>query len=237
MRIRAKDVFSTPGGDPETGFDRVIGQYDNYVNKLINDNRTWRIIGLAAVVAILSTIIGWFFISSQVKETVLVVEVNELGRQRYIGDVSKNQSYLKGYVVKDYMVESVLRDFISFTREINLDMDFMAANMQKASKWCSREMQTKLSEDLRFADPFAQIGKIKVRTQIESALKTTNNTWQYDWYDIDYDLYGNERQRQRFRGLFTIVIREPETDNERFNNPLGIYIIDYSITKINEVVR
>jgi type IV secretory pathway TrbF-like protein len=237
MRIRAKEVFNSPAGEAQTGFTRVIGQYDDYVNKLINDIRVWRVIGLLAVVLITATVVGWFYFTTRIKETVLVVEVNELGRARYIGDVTKNQSYLRGYVVKDYMTESVLRDFICFTREVNLDSDFMAASMQKASKFCSREMQQKLSGDLQAADPFAQVGRSKLIVEIESSIKTTNNTWQYDWYDVQYDLYGRELNRQRYRGLFTVVIKEAETDLERFDNPLGIYIVDYNITKLNEVLR
>jgi type IV secretory pathway TrbF-like protein len=37
--------------------------------------------------------------------------------------------------------------------------------------------------------------------------------------------------------MFTVAIKEPQTDNERFNNPLGIYIVDYNISKVNEVLR
>ncbi|MCL2762320.1 MAG: type IV secretion system protein [Treponema sp.] len=236
MRIQPKEIFKTPSGPVETKFNRVINQYDQYINKLIKDNRIWQLTGLCSVIMILGTIIGWFHILRIQQNIPIVIEVNELGRAKYVGDI-RNKSYLQGYTVKDYMIESVLRDFIAYTRNIYVDQEVMSKNYQQASAWCSNEIKSKLRDALIDEDPFSMIGRIKRTVSIESGIKITNGTWQYDWYDVTYDIYGKELSRLRYRGMFTVAIKEPQTDNERFNNPLGIYIIDYNISKINEVLR
>jgi type IV secretion system protein VirB5 len=236
MRIQAKEMFKTASGPVETRFNRVINQYDQYINKVIKQNRTWQLVGLCSVIMLLGTIIGWFRVLSIQKEIPIVIEVNELGRAKYVGDIS-GKSYLHGYTVKDYMIESVLRDFIAYTREIYVDQEVMSKNYQQAASWCSNELKLKLRDELIEEDPFAMIGRIKRTVSIESGIKTTNATWQYDWFDITSDMYGREISKLRYRGMFSVALKEPQTEGERFNNPLGIYIVDYNITKINEVLR
>jgi type IV secretion system protein VirB5 len=236
MRVQPKEIFRSASGAVETRFNRVVNQYDQYINKLIKDNRTWQLVGLCSIIMILGTIVGWFFILTTKKEIPVVIEVNELGRAKYIGEIS-GKSYLKDYTVKDYMIESVLRDFISYTREIYADQEEMTKNYQQAASWCSNETRIKLRDDLIMEDPISMTGRIRKIVSIESGIKVTNNTWQYDWFDVANDIYGREMSKLRYRGIFTITIKEPQTENERFSNPLGIYIVEYNISRINEVLR
>jgi len=236
MRIQPKEIFKSASGPVETRFNRVISQYDQYINKLIKDSRTWQLVGLCSVIMILGTIIGWFRVLSIQREIPIVIEVNELGRAKYIGNIG-SAAYLQGYTVKDYMIESVLRDFIAYSRNIYADQEVMSKNYQQAAAWCSNELKLKLRDDLVAEDPFSLIGRIKRTVSIESGIKITNASWQYDWFDVTSDIYGKEISKLRYRGMFTVAIKEPQTENERFNNPLGIYIIDYNISKINEVLR
>jgi type IV secretion system protein VirB5 len=236
MRIQPKEIFRSNSGSVETRFDRVINQYDQYINKLIKDNRAWQIAGICSVIMILGTIIGWFMILNMQKEIPVVIEVNELGRAKYIGEIS-GKSYLKGYTVKDYMIESILRDFIAYTREIYTDPDVITKNYQQAAAWCSNDTRVKLRDNLISEDPVSMAGRNRRIVSIESGIKVTNNTWQYDWFDVTSDLYGREISKLRYRGIFTVMIKEPQTESERFGNPLGVYIIDYNISRINEVLR
>jgi type IV secretion system protein VirB5 len=236
MRIQPKEIFRSTSGPVETKFNRVINQYDQYINKLIKDNRTWQLAGLCSIIMITGTIIGWFFVLNMKKDIPVVIEVNELGRAKYIGEIS-GKSYLQGYTVKDYMIESVIRDFITYTREINADQEVMTKNYQKAASWCSSETRVKLRDDLVLEDPISMAGRLRKIVSIESGIKITNNSWQYDWFDVTNDIYGREISKLRYRGIFTVTIKEPQTENERFGNPLGIYLVDYNISRINEVLR
>ena len=236
MRINAKEMFFSPGGEVTSKFNRVIKQYDAYYKKLNKDIRIWQLIGLVAIIMILGTIVGWFYVLSIRQEIPIVVEVNELGRARYVGRMNQT-SYLQGYTVREYMVEAVLRDFLDYTRNIYLDRELMSNNINQASMWLVDDMKVKLLNELNQENPFDLIGRVKRYVEIESSLKMTANTWQYDFFEIITDIYGRETGRRRMRALFTVGLKEPETNEERYANPLGIYIMEYDIRMVNEVVR
>jgi len=236
MRIQAREIFKQAKGPAQSRFSSLIGQYDDYVNKLMRDNRTWQLTGLCAVVMLVLTVIGWFYLSSRKAETVMVIEVNELGRAKYAGKISGG-TFLDGYGIKDYMIESVIADFIENTRSIFTDGDVMNNNYRKAANHLSNELKEKLRNELIEEDPFSQIGRTKRAVLIESAIRMTKATWQYDWYDIVTDISGRELRRARMRGMFTIATQEPQSETERVNNPLGIFIVDYNIIQVHEVLR
>jgi len=235
MRISPQNLYSS-SGELESKFNNTIKQYDGYINKVMREVRTWQLLGLLSVVMVLCTVIGWFYVVTSKKDNFLVVEINELGRAKYLGNVGSG-NYRSGFVIKDYMIISIINDFLEFSRNIYADGDLMNDNYRKASHWASSDVKIKLREALIEENPFQFIGQLKRLVSIESHIKITEGTWQYDWYDVYYDMKGHETEMIRYRGLFTIVQNDPETEEERTNNPLGIYIVDYNIQKISEVVR
>jgi len=82
MRITPKMIY-TRNGEAESRFNTVIKQYDTYINKILHDNRTYKMIAMISIIMILCSVIGWFFALSLRKEELVIVEVNEMGRSRY----------------------------------------------------------------------------------------------------------------------------------------------------------
>jgi type IV secretion system protein VirB5 len=235
MRIRASNSFQvTP--EAETRFNKVIKQYDSYIDKIINDNRTWQLIAVMSVFLIIVSVIGWFTALNMKKESLMVVEVNELGRARYAGEMTGKSKY-NHELVKDYMVEAVLRDWIEDTRSLHLDFEIMNENYEKAMMHCVKAMRVKLRDELIELDPESLIGRIKKKPVIESVLRVTKSTWQIDWFDYTYTMTGIEMGKERIRGLFTVLVADEVEDREKLYNPLGIYIAEYDIKNIREANR
>ena len=237
MRIQPRDLTAIAKGPVETRFSKVIGQYDDYINHLLRNIRSWQIVGGLSVIMLVCTVIGWFkILAEQKRESVIVIEVNELNRARFLGRATSG-NYLKGFEVKDYMIEGVLTEWIEDTRSIYVDADVMNRNILKAVNFMSGEMKEKLRLELEENNPFNQVGRIKQFVLIENMIRVTRDTWQFDWWDIFTDVTGRELRRIRMMGMFTIARQEPRNDTERKNNPLGIYIVDYNIKQVNEVLR
>jgi len=233
-KITTKEVI-TINGEAQTRFNKVIKQYDNFIEKIINDNRTWRLITLGAVAIVILSIIGWFTALNMKKESLLIVEVNELGRAKFIGEMTGKAQYDQS-MIKDYMVEALIIDYLNYTRNIILDAEIMGRNYVKAQKWCSRSMAEKTKNDIIDMEVGKYIGKIKRFVSVESILRLSNYSWQFDWFDIDQDMMGEELGKVRYRGVFTIIKEAPD-EKMKYDNPLGVYIVDYSITRVNEVLR
>jgi len=234
-KVQPKGIFNY-NGEAQTRFNKVVKQYDNFIDKLINDNRIWRLIALLSLAIVVLSTIGWFTALNMKKESLLVVEVNELGRARYVGQMTGSSNY-NASQIKDYMVESIIRDFLEYTRGIHLDYEIMNENYKKAMMWCSDNMKLKLRDELLAEDTGSKVGRVKRFVSIESILRLTNSSWQFDWFDIENNMAGHEISRVRYRGVFSVIKEDPGNETERYYNPLGVYIVDYNITRVNEVLR
>jgi type IV secretory pathway TrbF-like protein len=84
-----------------------------------------------------------------------------------------------------------------------------------------------MTRELRQADPFSEVGKLRRTVSLESVLRLSSSTWQADWIETTSDGNGSKR----YRGVFTIQLLEPPA-RQRVQNPLGIYIDTYDITEL-----
>ncbi len=96
----------------------------------------------------------------------------------------------------------------------------------KANEWLNG------SED---SSPFKRAEKETVSIEIASVIPQTPETWQVDWVETTRDRQGVVKgQPVRMRALVTvyIVATTPQTTEEQVrNNPLGIYVRDFSWSK------
>jgi len=85
------------------------------------------------------------------------------------------------------------------------------------------------------SSPFKRAAKETVSIEVASVLAQTPETWQVDWLETTRDRQGIVKgQPFRMRSLVTIYVVEPttETSEEQMrNNPLGIYVRDFSWSK------
>ena len=88
------------------------------------------------------------------------------------------------------------------------------------------------SED---SSPFKRAAKETVSTEILSVIPQTPDTWQVDWMETTRDRQGVVKGLPvRMRALVTVytVATTPNTTEEQVrNNPLGIYVRDFSWSK------
>ena len=57
-------------------------------------------------------------------------------------------------------------------------------------------------------------------------------TYEVDWSETSRDLYGTVKTRDRWKGSFTIALDPPTDERLARINPLGIYIIQASWSKV-----
>ena len=85
---------------------------------------------------------------------------------------------------------------------------------------------------MRCSSPFRRAAKETVSTEIVSVIPQTPDTWQVDWIETVRDRQGILKgQPYRMRALVTVytVPATPQTTEEQVrNNPLGIYVRDFS---------
>jgi type IV secretion system protein VirB5 len=82
------------------------------------------------------------------------------------------------------------------------------------------------------SSPFKRAVKEMVSTEIKSVLPQSPDTWQVEWVETIRDRQGVLKgQPVNMRALVNVYIATPTsqtTDEQLRNNPLGIYVRDYS---------
>ena len=85
------------------------------------------------------------------------------------------------------------------------------------------------------SSPFRRAEKETVSIEITSVLPQTPDTWQVDWVETVRDRQGIVKgQPYKMRALVTVytVQTTPQTTEDQIrNNPLGIYVRDFSWSK------
>ena len=68
--------------------------------------------------------------------------------------------------------------------------------------------------------------------EVRSVLATSDRTYEVDWEETTRDLYGAIKSREHWKGSFTIALKPPKDERIIRVNPLGLYIVDASWTKV-----
>lgn len=195
------------------------------------DKNVWRLIALSSIVLFAISILGWYKTINIPRTIPLVIEVNEMGEPKYIGEI--DQLSYETFVIKDYIKENHIKTFIRNTREVYLDVDVMKETYNNAFYMITENLRGQLSNEINERQPFKMIGKSKVKVKVDKPIRIVNNSWQCEWVDEYYSLSGNMYQKRKYRGIFTLAQQEP-IEEEKTKNPLGLWITDYNIVEITE---
>jgi type IV secretion system protein VirB5 len=84
------------------------------------------------------------------------------------------------------------------------------------------------------ANPFKRAETEMVSVEIKSVMPQTDTTWQVDWVETVRDRKGvTVAEPSRMRALVTVYLVPPTTEEQMRKNPLGIFVRDFSWTKLS----
>jgi type IV secretory pathway TrbF-like protein len=92
--------------------------------------------------------------------------------------------------------------------------------------------QTFVTEFYRAASPFQRAQTESVAVEVKSVLATSDRTYEIEWDETTRDLYGAIKSAEHWKGSFTIAINPPKDERNIRINPLGLYIVNASWTKV-----
>lgn len=235
------------GGDQRRSMEPMVGgrrqgENDNpYLSarRTWNDQSTanvanrqmWQLLGILAMMIALSGVGGMIYIGSQSKFVPYVVEVDKLGQAAAVAPAQRAAS------ADPRVVHAAVASFINDARLVTPDIalqrkavfrlySMLSSNdpaTAKANEWLNG------TED---SSPFKRAVKETVSIDILSVIPQTPDTWQVDWMETMRDRQGVVKTKPfRMRALVTVytVPATPQTTEEQVrNNPLGIYVRDFS---------
>lgn len=225
---------SRAGTDTENPYLTARRSWNEHVGAVVSSRQTWQVVGILSLLIALAGVGGMIHIGSQSKFIPYVVKVDTLGQALAVSPAQQAAP------VDQRVIHATVASFINDIRLVTPDVALQRKAVFRVYSVLSTNdpATAKANEWLNGTDessPFKRAAKETVSTEILSVIPQTPDTWQVDWTETPRDRQGVAQDKPfRMRALVTVytVATTPQTTDEQMrNNPLGIYIRDFSWSK------
>ncbi|MCP4336047.1 MAG: type IV secretion system protein [Gammaproteobacteria bacterium] len=214
---------------PDTPYRKAQQAWDDRDGSARKQAHSWRLAAFFCMGLVLLSIIGMLYLGTLPKTVVEYVEVDSQGHATYVGRVGQIGD---SYQLTHEQVEFHLREFVDDSRSLSSDPLVIRKNWFDAYRFLAGEATKKLSAYAQANDPFARAKDERVVVTIESVLPIAPETYQADWAEEIWSKQGSLKEKQKWRGTFTVARIIPDTSKELAKNPLGVYIVAFSWARI-----
>jgi len=239
---QAEEKHTSGGGEKaENPYLTARRTWNDHVGSVVSQRQTWQVIGILSLLIALASVGGMIYYTNQSKYIPYIVEVDKLGQTIPIGPVKA------GAKANQRIIHAAIADWISCARMVSSDV----ANQRKCvfkvySMLAPKEPATaKMTEWLSGTEdssPFKRAEKEMVSIDIKTVLPQTVDkvsaagTWRVEWLETTRDRQGVLTSPPvNWQALVTVYMGEATsstTDEELRNNPLSIYVRDFSWSRI-----
>lgn len=217
-------------GESENPYLTARRTWNDHLASVVATRNTWQIIGLLSLTIALACVGGMVYIGSQSKFVPYIIEVDKLGQTTTHGELVANAR------VPSRAIHAALSDWINCARLVTPDVSMQRRCIFKTYSMISPNdpARPKIDEWLNgtgASNPFERAKNEMVSTEIRTVLPQTPETWQVEWIETTRDRQGMmQRSPITWRAIITVYIADASnsTDEQLRNNPLSIYIKDFS---------
>ena len=203
-------------------------EWDERYGGLITRARHWRIAALLAGAVAFLAVAGLLWSAAHTRVVPFVVLVDQLARPVASGvadETTANDDRLKRAALFSWVenLRLVTTDGVAQRKAIDR-VYAQIANGTPAHAF--------VTEFYRADQPFERAQTETVAVEVRSVLATSDRTYEVEWEETTRDLYGAVKSRERWKGSFTIALNPPKDERIIRINPLGLYIVNASWTKV-----
>lgn len=208
----------------ETPYLRARKEWDDRIGDARVSARNWRFMALlSSLISIILLVMLVISLSlDQVK--VYVAEVTRAGRVVNIAPLTTK------YRPTQAQTEYFIAHFVQLIRQLPLDPVVAKKNWLLAYRFLTERSSQQLNHYFSQNNPITQLGKQTVAIKINDINVASSQSYHLDWTETTFGVSGQVEKQQNFSGMFTIVYHQPTTQPEIYQNPLGIYIVDFQIS-------
>ncbi len=203
-------------------------EWDERYGDHIARARNWRAAAFisAAITLVATSGVVWLSVRSRVVPFVVVTD--NLGRPVASGladQASTADEQLKRSTLIEWVenLRLVTTDGVAQRRSI----DRVYAHIASGSP-----AQTFISDFYRANQPFTRAQTETVSVDVQSVLQDSEETFEVEWVETVRDLYGTAKEKDRWKGAFTIALNPPKDERQARINPLGIYVTQASWSRV-----
>ena len=228
------DAAFSANGQASSGHPYLQGRYEfeRFFGDLARRRRTWQVVAIMTLIVNLALVVGYVELARRQKVVPYVVELDALGEARSVGKLALGE-------VPERAVIAALRRFIHNARTIPTDARLLNARLNEARAFTLGQAQTAFMQavrgESRTLEQMLQRGDARYVEEISGILPVPSspNSYRVTWRERMDSKEGNTASA--YEGYFTLRIVPPETEEEVLANPFGIYVADYTWSRLNSL--
>lgn len=233
-RQSTEPICGRRAGEAENPYLAARRSWNDHIGSVVSQRQTWQVIGILALLIALASVGGVITIGSQSRYIPYVVQVDKLGQTIAAGPLHTDKADQR-------IMHASVSEFISDARIVTPDVALQRkAIFRVYSKLSGNDPATaKMNEWLNGTDdasPFVRAAKEMVSVEIKTAMPQTPDTWQVDWVETTRDrqgiVVGRPATMRALVTTYTADTTPQTTDDQLRNNPLSIFVRDYSWSRL-----
>lgn len=203
-------------------------EWNERYGDLISRARNWRVVALLALLLAVVEAGGLIALSLRSKTVPFIVAVDSIGH--VIGSGTADQAP----VIDDRMKRAALYQWIQDLRMVIADPLVQRRSIDRVYSLIGQgtPAQMFITDWYRNNTPFDRARTETVAVDVRTVLPTTSRTYEIEWTETTRDHAGTVVGSQNWKGVFTIAVNPPTDEKLAHINPLGIYVIDTSWSKV-----
>ncbi len=234
---RLADEFIEGGlreGENENPYLSGRRSWNDHMESVAASRNMWQILAILSLMITLAAVGGIIHIGSQSKFIPYVVQIDNLGEAIAVSRADMAAP------ADPRVIHASVAAFINDLRMVTPDIALQRRAIFRAYAMLSSDdpATAKTNVWLNGTDtssPFKRAANETVNIEIVSVIPQSPETWQVIWRDLVYDRQGHPKEPPFImRALLTIYSIDSTantTEEQIRNNPLGIYVRDYSWAK------
>ena len=217
MRFKRPLVRYGDTPQPATPYQSAAQVWDERIGSARVQARSWRLMAFGSLALALLMGAGLVWRSAQSIVTPYVIEVEQAGQVRAVGEAATP------YKPSDAQVAHHLARFVTLVRSLSVDPIVVRQNWLDAYDYTTDRGAATLNDYARVADPFSRIGQESVTVQVNSIVRASDSSFQVRWTERRY-VNGAAAGLQHWTAVLSIVLQTPRSEERLRPNPLGIYV-------------
>jgi type IV secretion system protein VirB5 len=221
-------------GKDATPYLNARRSWNDHAGGLLASKRLWQAVALLCLTICVGAVGGIIHIGEQSKFIPYVVQVDSLGQAVTVSQADRAAP------VDERVIHACIAAFVADARLVTPDVALQRAAIFRLYAFLSGKdpATQKMNEWLNGnpeANPLKRAAKETVSTEIISVIPQTPETWQVDWREYVHDRQGAPKEEYVMRALLTYYVVRPDSNTtmeQIRRNPLGIYIRDFSWSKL-----
>lgn len=217
MRFKRPLVRYSDTPAPVTPYQAAGQVWDERIGSAREQARNWRLMAFGCLLLALLMAGGLVWRSAQSIVTPYVVEVDQAGQVRAVGEAATP------YQPGDAQIAHHLARFVTLVRSLSIDPVVVRQNWLDAYDYTTDRGAAALNDHARAHDPFSRIGQETVTVQVNSIVRASESSFQVRWTERRY-VNGEAAGLEHWTAVLSIVLQPPRTEERLRKNPLGIYV-------------